>query len=503
MQMPYITAEEVAAQIENKDILALGGFAPAGTPKAILPLVAEKARREHDAGREFKVDLLTGASIGDTCEETMAKAEAVDRRIPFCSNRVIRACYNAGTVQFVDPNLSNHASLMRQGIYGVPTWAIVEASSIEVKGSKCRVYLTAGVGIAPTICRLARKGVFIELNTWHHEAAKGLHDIYEIENLWERSIVNITSPVQCIGKPYLELDAERIKGIVLTNLPDESQPMAPSGEITTKIGGNVAQFVHWNMRRGILNPQKLVFQSGVGSGANAVMGAMGQDKSIPDFSLYTEVFQDESLRLMREGRVKVASTGSLTIPPSELQQLYKDIDMFKGRLVMRPSEVSNCPEVISRLGVCALNTALEVDIYGHANSTKVCGSMMMNGVGGSLDYTTSSALSIFTCGSTAKDGKISSIVPFCSHVDHTEHHIDAIATEYGVADMRGRSPRERADLLIEIAHPDYRPLLREYQRLSLKRGGHTPHVMSAAFAFHDTYLRKGDMRLVDWKEYLL
>ena len=503
MQLPYLSAQEVASFIKNKDILALGGFAPAGTPKAILPFVAKKALKEHEEGREYKVDLLTGASIGDTSEEAMADAEAIDRRIPFCSNRVIRACYNVGKVQFVDPNLGSHASLMRQGIYGTPTWAIIEAAAIEMKGSKCRVYLTAGVGIAPTICRLAEKGIFIELNTWHHEASIGLHDIYEMGNLWERSVVNITSPVQCIGKPYLELDMDRIKGVVLTDLPDESQPMGPAGDVTDKIGGHIAQFILWNIRKGILNPGKLVLQSGVGSGANAVIGAMGKDENIPDFSLYTEVFQDESLRLMREGRIKVASTGSLTIPPVELQHLYDDIDLFKGRLLMRPSEISNCPEVISRLGVCAMNTALEVDIYGHANSTKVCGSMMMNGVGGSLDYTTSAVLSIFTCGSTAKGGKISSIVPFCSHIDHTEHHVDAIVTEYGVADMREKSPRERAELLINIAHPDYRPLLREYQNLSLKRGGHTPHVMSAAFAFHDTYLRKGDMRLVDWKEYIL
>ena len=129
--------------------------------------------------------------------------------------------------------------------------------------------------------------------------------------------------------------------------------------------------------------------------------------------------------------------------------------------------------------------------------------MMLNGVGGSLDYTTSAALSIFTCTSTAKDGKISSIVPFCSHVDHTEHHVDAIVTEYGVADLRGLVPEERTQALIAIAHPDYRPLLEEYCRLSRQKGGQTPHVLSAAFAMYATLMRKGDMRLTDWNEYIL
>lgn len=111
-------------------------------------------------------------------------------------------------------------------------------------------------------------------------------------------------------------------------------------------------------------------------------------------------------------------------------------------------------------------------------------------------------LATFTCGSTAKDGRISSIVPFCSHVDHTEHYVDAIVTEYGVADLRNKSALEKAEALIAIAHPDYRPILREYMRLAGTYGGHTHHILPAAFAMHDTYRRKGDMRLVDWSEYI-
>ena len=175
---------------------------------------------------------------------------------------------------------------------------------------------------------------------------------------------------------------------------------------------------------------------------------------------------------------------------------------YRGRLLLRPSEISNCPEIIARLGVCSLNTAIEVDIYGHVNSTKVGGTRMMNGVGGSCDFTCNAMLATFTCGSTAKDGRISSIVPFCSHIDHTEHYVDAIVTEYGVADLRNKSALKKAEALIAIAHPDYRPILREYLRLAGAYGGHTHHILSAAFALHDTYRRKGDMRLVDWGEYI-
>ena len=79
--------------------------------------------------------------------------------------------------------------------------------------------------------------------------------------------------------------------------------------------------------------------------------------------------------------------------------------------------------------------------------------------------------------------------------------MNVIVTEQGVADLRGKSPLERAHLIIEnCAHPDYKPLLRDY--LKLATGGHTHHNLPCAFAFHDTLRRKGDMRLTDFAEYV-
>mgnify|MGYP000712496556 FL=1 len=136
------------------------------------------------------------------------------------------------------------------------------------------------------------------------------------------------------------------------------------------------------------------------------MGALGESKEVPNFSIYTEVLQEEPMRLIKEGRVMAASTGALTLSPEHLQELYNNMNDYRGRLLLRPSEISNCPEIIARLGVCSLNTAIEVDIYGHVNSTKVGGTRMMNGVGGSCDFTCNAMLATFTCGSTAKDGRI-------------------------------------------------------------------------------------------------
>ncbi|MBR4367439.1 MAG: acetyl-CoA hydrolase, partial [Bacteroidaceae bacterium] len=255
------------------------------------------------------------------------------------------------------------------------------------------------------------------------------------------------------------------------------------------------------MKRGIIPSTFLPLQSGVGSTANAILGALGNDPAVPDFNIYTEVFQDAIVDLMMKGRVKSASTCSLSVTNEALYQIYDNIDFFKDKLVLRQSEISNSPEVIRRLGVIAINTAIEVDIYGHANSTQICGSKMMNGIGGSGDFERNAYISIFTCPSVAKGGLISSIVPFCSHVDHTEHDVNVIVTEQGVADLRGKSPVERAHAIIEnCAHPDYKQLLWDYLKIADK--GQSPHKLSAAFALHDTFLREGDMHLTDLSKYV-
>lgn len=502
MNIPEISAAEAAAMVNDGAWIGVGGFGPAGAPKSITPAIAAKARREHEAGRPFKVNVVTGASIGASCDGELAAADAIDRRLPFSVNPEIRKAYNAGRVRYTDLNLSDNATFLRQGLTGPIDWGIIEACDIQEVRGRVRIFLTAGIGIAPTICHSARKGVFIELNTWHSTKLIGMHDIYEIEAPWYRSPIRITQPVEIIGMPYIEVSPEHIKGIVMTHQPDEARAMTPSTETTNRIGQHMADFLVDNMQRGYINPKKLILQSGVGSGANAVLGALGECREVPDFNIYTEVLQEEPLRLIKEGRVVSASTGALTISSEHLQSLYDNINDYRGRLLIRPSEISNCPEIIARLGICSLNTAIEVDIYGHVNSTKILGTKMMNGVGGSADFTCNAMLATFTCGSTAKDGKISSIVPFCSHVDHTEHYVDAVVTEYGVADLRGRCAMEKAKALVAIAHPDYRPLLNDYLKLAERYGGQTHHVLNAAFAMHDTYRRKGDMRLTDWSEYL-
>ena len=239
----------------------------------------------------------------------------------------------------------------------------------------------------------------------------------------------------------------------------------------------------------------------MGNIANAVIGALGDNPEVPAFSMFTEVIQDSVIGLMKEGRVKFASGCSLTVGADKLQDIIDHMDFFRDKIVLRPQEISNNPEVARRLGLITINTALEADIYGNINSTHVLGTKMMNGIGGSGDFTRNAYCSIYTTPSTAKDGAISAFVPMVSHLDHSEHSVKIIITEHGIADLRGKSPIQRAHEIIEnCVDPQYRPMLREY--LALSKKAHTPHNLALALAMHQEFAKSGDMRNTKWENYL-
>jgi succinyl-CoA:acetate CoA-transferase len=173
------------------------------------------------------------------------------------------------------------------------------------------------------------------------------------------------------------------------------------------------------------------------------------------------------------------------------------MDRYRETIVLRSQQISNNPGIIRRLGVIAMNGMIEADIYGNVNSTHVMGSRIQNGIGGSGDFARNGYVSIFMAPSTAQKGTISTIVPMVSHVDHTEHDVQVIVTENGLADLRGLSPRQRAHVIIEnCSSPDYKPLLLDYlnraERLSY--GKHTPHLLTESLSWHSRYLRTGKMR---------
>ncbi|MBR5686768.1 MAG: succinate CoA transferase [Prevotella sp.] len=495
-----MTAVEAAAMIKNGDNLALSGFTPAGVAKAVTKELAKIAVAEHEAGREFKVGIFTGASTGQSTDGDLAVAQAIKYRAPYTTNPDFRKHVNMGEIPYNDLHLSHMAQELRYGFYGDVDWAILEVCDIDEGEDTCRAYLTAAGGISPTAARLA-KHVILELNSFHNPNAKFIHDVYEPLDPPYRKAIPIEHVSDRIGKPYVEIDPKKIVGVVECNIPDEARAFTDSSPVTDRIGYLTAEFLVEDMHRGIIPNSFLPLQSGVGSTANAILGALGQDKHVPDFNIYTEVIQNSVIGMMLEGRVKDASACSLTVSNECLMQVYDNMDHFRNHLTLRQSEISNSPEIIRRLGVIAINTAIECDLYGNVNSTQISGTKMMNGIGGSGDFERNAYISIFTCPSTAKGGLISSIVPFVSHQDHSEHDVNVIITEQGVADLRGKSPMQRAQCIIEnCAHPDYKQLLWDY--LKLAKGGHTHHYLPAAFAMHDTLARKGDMHLTDFAEYV-
>ena len=487
MKFPFISAEEAAELINNGDNLGFSGFTYSGIPKVVPGAIAAKARREHEAGREFKVNVFTGASTGDAVDGELSRAQALNRRTPYQNTPELRKHINNHEVHYFDLHLSELAQKFRYGTFGKMNWAIIEVAKIEDDG---KVILGTGLGNSPTWVQYADR-IIIELNE-------------QLDPPYRREIP-IYTPYDRIGTTYLQIDPAKIVGIVKTNVNvGTASKFTPANDVTNKIGENVCSFLTNELRHGRIPKEFLPIQSGVGNVANAVLAGLEASDEIPPFTMYTEVMQDTVLDLVKSGKCKLVSTCSMSFSNDAILNFYKDIDKLKEHIILRPSEISNNPGLIRRLGVIAMNTALEADIFGNINSTHVTGTKMMNGIGGSGDFTRNGYLSIFSCPSVAKDGLISAIVPMASHVDHTEHSVDVIITEQGIADIRGLDPVQRAKVIIDnCAHPDYRPLLHEYLSIGENgRGGQTAATLEAALAFHTTFLAEGDMHKTDFSKYV-
>ncbi|MBZ4657583.1 MAG: scpC [Methermicoccus sp.] len=488
MSLNYVSAQEAAALVKNNDNVGFSGFTHAGCPKVVPVEIAKRAEEEHAKGNPFKIGVFTGASTGDAIDGALSRAKAIKFRTPYQTNKDLRNAINSGEVAYYDLHLSQLAQEIRYGFLGNVDVAVVEACEVTENG---QIVPTTGVGILPTICRMA-KIVIVELNKSVPQKLRGLHDMYELMDPPKRREIPIYEVQNRIGLEYVKVNPNKIY-VVETEKDGDGSPFAPVDEITAKIGENVADFFVEEIKAGRIPRTFLPVQSGVGNIANAVLSAMGNNDGIPRFEVYTEVIQDAVIEMMEEGNISFASGCSLTVSNDVLHQFYNDLDYFKKKLVLRPSEISNNPGVIRRMGVLALNTAIEVDIFGNVNSTHVNGTRMMNGIGGSGDFTRNAYLSIFLTPSVAKDGNISCIVPKATHEDHSEHSVKIIVTEYGVADLRGKDPRSRAVEIIEkCAHPDYRPLLHEYFNLGVK--GHIPQSLDSCFAFHKALLETGSMK---------
>ncbi|MCC8059509.1 MAG: acetyl-CoA hydrolase [Clostridiales bacterium] len=450
------TVQDAASYIKNGMTVAASGFTAIGYPKAIP---AELARRA-EAGEELGITLITGGNVGDQLDGVLARAGVLRRRYGYQSNKDLRTLINADQVKYVDTHVSHVPYMIKNGYLGKIDVAVLEVAGVDEEG---RLISTCALGINDVLAQYAEK-IILEVNVTVPPAVEGMHDVFTLERAPHTQIIPIIHPDDRIGSPYIPCDPDKIVAVVYTDQPDVNQNLkAPDADMEA-IADHIIEFLKAEIREGRLPDPLPPFQSGVGGVANAVL--MGLAKSnLTNLTVYTEVMQDAVVALIDSGQVKSACGTALTISPAVRDDFYARLEEYKSKIILRPQEISNSPEVIRRLGVIAMNTAIEADLAGNVNSTHINGVSIMNGLGGSGDYTRNSGLSIFSTASTAKGGTISCIVPHVTHVDHTEHDTEILVTEQGLADLRGLTAYERADLIIEkCAHPKFRPELREYIR---------------------------------------
>lgn len=479
-----MSAEQAAQLIQTGMTIGMSGFTSVGYPKAI-PRALVQSRHAKD------LTVLIGASTGDDLDGAMTRAGIVKKRFSYQSNKDMRNAINSGTIGYSDMHVSQFPLYVNQGVGPSIDIAVVECSSVSDQG----LVPSASVGCIDAIVRSASK-VILEVNETLPLELYGMHDIFDIGVPPNAKFPEISEPLSRIGTPFVPCPPEKIAAIVVTQLEDQPAKFKPLTPVSQQIGENVVEFLKKEIAAGRL-PKKLgPIQSGVGSVGNSVLKSL-TSSGFRGLNMYTEVMQDAALSLLEEGIFDSVSASSLSLEAETRKYFYENIHKFSGKIVLRPQEISNHPAVIRRLGVIAINTPIELDIYGNVNSTHIMGTQIMNGIGGSGDFTRNARLNIFATESVAKGGIISCIVPMVPHVDHTEHDVQVIITEQGIADLRWKTPLERAKLLIEnCAHPDYRPLLRDYLRHARKvsKGQHTPHDLATALSWHQRYLDTGSMR---------
>ncbi|GAA6005341.1 hypothetical protein JCM10207_002944 [Rhodosporidiobolus poonsookiae] len=503
--------QDLVPLFQDGDYIGWSGFTGVGYPKE-TPLALAQHVEEQGLQGKLRFSLFVGASTGPEVEERWARNKMIERRFPHQVGKEIAKGINNGEIEFADKHLSMFAQDLTYGYYnlrkkhGDPKkpldWAIVEATEILEDGS---IVPGASVGATPEILQTAEK-IVIEVNT-ALPSFKGLHDINQSFLPPHRQPYLVTHCSDRIGTVSIPVDPERVVAIVETTKPDNTGKNAPEDETSKQIAANLIAFFEDEVAAGRMPKSLLPLQSGIGNVANSIIGGLA-NSPFERMMVWTEVLQDTFLQLFDSGKLDFATATSIRFSPEMFKTFYANWEKYESKLLLRSQQVANSPEIIRRLGVIAMNTPLEVDLYAHANSTCALGSRMLNGLGGSGDFLRNAKLSIMHTPSARKSKTdptgISCIVPFATHIDQTEHDLDIIVTEQGLADLRGLSPRQRAPLIIEkCAHPDYRAQLQEYYDRALfeclkKGAAHEPHMLRNAFKMHTNFEENGTMKLDKW-----
>lgn len=508
---PYLkklrTPDQCVELFKNGQWLGWSGFTGVGAPKVVPTALVDHVEKNNLQGK-LGFNLFVGASAGPE-ESRWAENNMILRRSPHQVGKPIAAAINDGRTQFFDKHLSMFPQDLTYGFYtkNKPNGSnldctIIEATAIKEDGS---IVPGPAVGGSPEMLSVS-DNVIIEVNT-ETPSFEGIHDIDLPVNPPFRQPYPHTSADYRVGLNSIPIDPSKVIAIVESKTKDKVPPNTPSDATSKQIGTNLVEFFEHEVKMGRMPSNLHPIQSGIGNIANAVVEGLS-DSNFKNLTVWTEVLQDSFLDFFESGSLDYATATSIRLTEAGFERFYENWDDYTKKLCLRSQVASNSPEIIRRLGCIAMNTPVECDIYGHANSTNVMGSRMLNGLGGSADFLRNAKLSIMHTPS-ARASKVdptgvSCIVPFATHVDQTEHDLDVIVTEQGLADLRGMSPKERAiEIINKCAHPDFRDQLLGYFDKacfyhSKTKMLHQPHLLRDAFKMHLNLQENGTMKLPNW-----
>ena len=467
------SSDQAAAYIKDCMTIAMSGYAMAGYPKAVV----EELVKRKESGENLVINLITGANV-PWVDEKLGSANIINRRSPMIASRTLASQVNGSSIKYVEQQMCKMPRLLRRGSFGKIDIAVVEALGFNENGD---LIPSTSVGMVHHLMDTA-DAIIVEVNSAYPKCLEGIHDIYVPKAPPKTEPIPLVETSHRIGKTAIPVDEDKILCIVETNLAEDLGAQAKGTEQAIKIAEHLFEFLDKEFEdwHGKLPP----IQTGFGGIANAIADAFSKS-NFTDLQFFCGGVTEPVMELLAEGKATAISTGGLGMSP-RVEEILNSIPNLHEHLTIRNGDITNNAEVIGRLGLIALNTGIEMDIYGNINSSHIAGSRVVNGIGGGANFAQNSGLSIIVMPALSKGGAISNIVPMVSHQDICEHDVDIIVTENGLADLRGLDDVERAESIIKNCASDvYQKQLSKYlSDARLRCGVHHPQLTNEAFELY-------------------
>jgi succinyl-CoA:acetate CoA-transferase len=476
------SAAKASELISDGVTVAMSGYAMAGYPKAI----PEELVRRKNNGDALTINLITSANV-PWLDGLLGTAQIIKGRVPMCASKELSSQVNAQQVRYVEQQMCKMPRLLRSDSFGEIDVLVVEALAVTEEG----LIPTTSVGLISYLMEAANE-IIVEINKAQPEILFGIHDIYLTNPPPATAPIPLTGCKDRIGSTFLPFDKAKIKYIVETDLPEVDPQISTYSPESIKTAENLFSFLKTEFPK---NGDKFFppIQLGFGNIADTVADLL-QTSDFNDLQFFCGGISENILKLLQSGKASAISTGGISMNQNVGRMLEQIADVHQ-KLVLRNGDMINNAEIIGRLGVLALNTGIEIDIYGNVNSSHIGGNRVVNGIGGGANFAQNAGLSVVLIPSTSKGGAISNIVPMVSHQDICEHDIDIVITENGYADIRGLDELQRAEEIIShCAAQEYQQQLFDYFQASKKLGGHHPQNPQVAFGWYSRLKQTGAMR---------